>query len=195
MATSEGCTMFYHRVRLLVGSSREGKLCGSLHTGLHQFRRPQTTSMHDIDDLECHMPSKTSFPAGIPFAKHVGEKWWYTTIRLGRDSQGRLVKEKAHRLIAAARYGVPDTLFQVGLSKSQVHQALHLPKDPHHKGGCNNPLHMRWGLPAENRLDQSLRRARTCRDRVGRPKAEVDVAPTKGSPVTRRVTRSQARAN
>ena len=143
------------------------------------------------------MPSRTSFPAGAPFAKHVGEKWWYTTIRLGRDSQGRLVRELAHRLIAAARYGVPDTLFQVGLSKSQVHQALHLPKDPHNQGGCNNPLHMRWGLPALNKLDQSMRRARpsTSGIKVGRPKKALVVAPTQGRiSVSRRVTRSQARA-
>lgn len=140
------------------------------------------------------MPSRTSFPAGTPFAKHVGEKWWYTTIRLGKDSQGRMVKEKAHRLMAAARYGVPHTLFQVGLSKSQVHQALHLPKDPHNQGGCNNPLHMRWGLPAENRLDQSLRWAKPSGIKVGRPKKALVAAPTQGIPVSRRVARSQARA-
>lgn len=93
------------------------------------------------------MPSKHGFPVGSPFAKLKGNNMWYTTITLGKDKEGTVVRELAHVLITAARYGVPNTLFKEGLRRSQVHQALHLPKCPHGHGGCNNPLHLRWGLP------------------------------------------------
>ena len=188
---------------MLMGSSKEGKGSGSLRCGLDHFKRPQTSdNIHNLLDMHCHMPSKQGFPVGSPFAKVVAEKTWYTTIKLGKDEKNKVVREKAHVLITAARFGVPATLFDETLAKKDVHQALHLPKCPHRKGGCNNPLHMRWDFPKANKVDQSLRKLRSVGIRVGRPKmgrpqvpcppSEVDVPI--GIAVGKRVTRSRARS-
>ena len=144
-----------------------------------------------MEDTHCHMPSKTGFPAGSPFTKHIAPNKGYTFITLGKDKEGRAVREQAHVLITAARYGVPDSLFVKDLNHRDVHQALHQPKCPHVGGGCNNPLHMRWGLPKENKLDQSSRHTRIIGIRVAKLK---EPSPSKGLAIGSRVTRSQAKA-
>ena len=177
-------------IDMLVGSAQEGQLSSRLRSGLDQFMRPQTAwNIHNMEDTHCHMPSRQGFPVGSPYARLVGDNKWYTTIKLGKDKDGKEVREKAHVLITAARFGVPNTLFQKGLDKSEVHQALHLANCPHHHGGCNNPMHLRWGLPKENKLDQSFRRIIGVQ--VGKPKV---ASPPKGFVVGSRVTRSQAKA-
>lgn len=176
---------------VLIGSSKEGHLSSRLKEGLDQFKRPQTwVGTSNLEDKHCHMPSKHAFPFGSPFAKLQASKKWYTNITLGKDKHGKVVREKAHVLITAAMHGVPNTLFDDEVSKSKTHQALHLPKCPHVHGGCNNPLHMRWGLPRENKLDQALRRARKPRFSVGLARKP---SPCKGIQVGKRVTRAQAK--
>ena len=188
---------------MLMGSSKEGKGSGSLRCGLDHFKRPQTSdNIHNLHDIHCHMPSKHGFPSGSPFAKVVAENKWYTTIKLGKDENNEVVREKAHVLVTAARFGVPTTLYDKSLPKKDVHQALHLPKCPHRKGGCNNPLHMRWDFPKANKVDQSLRKARSGGIRVGRPRVGRPRVPSPpiggeepmGVVVGKRVTRSRAKA-
>ena len=62
------------------------------------------------------MPASTKFPKGSPFTKHetVTEtyKTWCTWVRLGKDEDGNVVREYAHVLITAARFGVPNSWLQ-----------------------------------------------------------------------------------
>ena len=144
----------------------EGCISTNFKSGFEQFLHPHTAPSAQLGaDRYCHMPAKTRFAPGSALHKDEGPVTWYTWVVLGRDSAGKMVKCRAHQLIAAAKCGVPDSLFPKNsrgrpsmLPKSQQHQALHHPSCPGCKGGCNNPLHIRWGTPEENRKDREQKR-------------------------------------
>ena len=183
---------------MLVGSSKEGIHAYQLQSGLDQFKRPQTSdSASNMQDSHCHMPSHESFHQDLPFNKSQFTTSWYTQVKLGRDKTGAIIKERAHVIIAAARFGVPNSKFRKTLPFGKVHQALHCACCPHDHGGCNNPLHIRWGKIAENLQDQLDKQTSMLQGTLARGSAsqaegdeptprhvEVVLAP-------RRVTRSQ----
>ena len=104
-----------------------------------------------------------TFQGDLHFTKHEvvseSKKTWYTWVRLGKDKHGGVVKEYAHVLIAAARFGVPNTWLDPKTKHKDKHIACHCPTCPCGRGGCCNPLHIRWGTQAANRHDQGLKRA------------------------------------
>ena len=86
-------------------------------------------------------------------------KTWYTWVRLGKDKHGKVVREYAHVLIVVARFGVPNTCLDLNTKYKDKHLACHCPTCPNGRGGCCNPLHIRWGTQASNKPDQGLKRA------------------------------------
>ena len=130
-------------------SSMEGKpLVRS--AGVAQFQQPQTSGTSDnLHDTTSHMPACRNFPRGSPFTKHetvsATSKTWYTWVRLGKNKHGKVVREYAHVLIAAARFGVPNTWLDPNIKYKDKHLACHCPTCPGGRGGCCNPLHIRWG--------------------------------------------------
>ena len=180
----------------LMECSKDGIRRHELTRGISQLMRPQTWGSSDnLTDSKCHMPACKSFSPTDTFTPLHGPTYWYTWVTLGRDKHGEVVRETAHRLIAAARFGVPHSLFDKSLPRSRVHQALHLPVCPALPGGCCNPLHLRWAYPKHNVKDQSIMRLHKQGPKVarvllvGKPKPSVMLAPC--VPVARRVTRSQ----
>ncbi len=186
---------------MLARSSLQGKL-GPRSGGLIQFMQPQTSgSRANLEDQTCHMPACGKFPKGSPFTKHETDtetnKTWYTWVRLGKDEDGNVVREHAHVLIAAARFGVPSSWLQ---QEPQVERkdkliACHCPCCPGVKGGCCNPLHIRWGTYAQNRHDQALKKEHKAKGvHVGRMREASPIkSPSVGVAFPMRVTRSQAR--
>ena len=137
------------------------------------FLYPQVTgSSHNMSCTACHMPgsegfSKKHFPNGnSPYhILHDQQKnTWYTLVNLGKDSQGKVVWEGAHAILGAARWGIPDAVFDTSLPvKDQdkyTPHALHTPCCPGAQGGCLNPLHLCWKLEEQNRKDQETKRSR-----------------------------------
>ena len=123
----------------------------------------QATTNHgtsvNIDDTTSHMPACRNFPRGSPFTKHESmsdtSKTWYTWVRLGKDKHGRVVWEHAHVLLAAARFGVPNTRLDPNIKYKDKHLAHHCPTCPCGRGGCCNPLHITWGSQqAWSRLEE-----------------------------------------
>ncbi|DBA77230.1 TPA: hypothetical protein ACH3X2_008496 [Trebouxia sp. C0005] len=142
----------------LAASCFEGKRSHLLKKPADQFKMPQVVNANIAADTECHMSASTGFTADKPFAKDVRPGTsWYTSVTLGHDSDGSVVKVRAHVLIAAARFGVPNSL---GLPAPQKQQPLHLPWCHHDNGGCLNPLHIRWGNPGENNTDHRPKQER-----------------------------------
>lgn len=132
--------------------------------GVAHFKQPQTSGSNgNMHDTSSYMPACRNFPRGSPFTKHetvsATSKTWYTWVRLGKDKDGRVVREHAHVLIAAARFGVPNTWLDPNTAFKDKHIARHCPTCPGGRGGCCNPLHIRWGTQAANKLDQGLKRA------------------------------------
>lgn len=119
------------------------------------------------------MCRQASVARGTPFNKFSYKNKWYTNVTLGRDSGNHVVTMHAHVLICAATHGVPNTVLHPPTgkkAKSKIHQALHLPPCPSVHGGCNNPLHLRWGLPVDNLHDQGFRMQGK---RKGRPRVSL----------------------
>ena len=180
---------------MLMRSCFQGRDSDLVAHGIEQFERPQTSgSARNLEDKLCHMPAKEAFEDGI-CSKHTGNRYWYTKVRLGRTKEGKIVKVCAHVLIAAARYGVPDCHFDKDIPRHKRLQALHLFDCPDKKGGCNNPLHMRWGTCKENALDRFLHSLHLRKQRAKRKKSLKE--PTRhvlAVHESTRVPRSQARA-
>ena len=186
---------------MLARCSLQGKLGprSRVARGLVHFKQSQTSGNKDnLEDQTSHMPACTSFLKGSPFTKHERVtdtyKTWYTWVRLGKDKDGDVVREHAHVLIAAARFGVPDSWLQQEpkVEKKDKLIACHCPCCPGVKGGCCNPLHIRWGTHAQNKHDQCMKKKLKVQGvHVGRvtspckPPSVVVVLPM-------RVTRSQA---
>ena len=178
----------------------EGKGSRPIPAGLDHFSRPQTEgSTKNMHDTTSHMPSKQAFPKGIPCSKHTGDSFWYTKVRLGKTKDGEVVKVCAHVLIATARYGVPDSHFDKDVPRSEVHEALHESGCSRCNGGCNNPLHIRWGFSRDNHEDRQIKKQSKKGPKAQRLQAArhgvQHASPTApAQPATTRVTRSQARA-
>lgn len=156
---------------LLQDAGKKGKADRHLeqlaeNNGYMWFMYPHVTqSCHNIHCTQCHMPGSTGF-SHFPSHKcpyhtlHDKEKHtWYTMVNLGKDSKGQVVWERAHAILAAARWGIPHAVFDTTLPDKDTPHALHHPCCPGSLGGCLNPLHIRWGLEAQNRQDQETKRS------------------------------------
>ena len=143
----------------------------SLGKGHAWFKYPQVCdNIHHIQDTSSHMPASEGFshrfsngmsPYHADHDSHKDHKTWYTWVFLGWTADGDLVQERFHVILAAARFGIPTSVLKAWkLRHSKPDMCLHLPSCPGNKGGCNNPLHLRWGNAAANRQDQVTRRSR-----------------------------------
>ena len=189
---------------VLASSSWEGKP-PLRSTGVAQFKQPQTSGSSDnLNDTTSHMPACRDFPRGSPFTKHEvvspSKKTWYTWVRLGKDKDGGVVREHAHVLIAVARFGVPNIWLDPKTKHKDKHIACHCPTCPCGRGGCCNPLHIRWGTQAANMHDQGLKRALRGKGvHVGRavklapPLMKAPTSSVATTIVPMRVTRSKAK--
>ena len=132
------------------------------------FLHPQVLGSSDnIHCTQCHMPScagfSKSFPNGnCPYhIEHDKEaKIWYTMVNLGKDKHGNVVWERAHAILAAARWGIPKAVFDKKLGDKDTPRALHTPCCPQSQGGCLNPLHIHWDLQQQNLVDQQTKKTR-----------------------------------
>ena len=189
---------------MLYEGSWQGKR--SVEKDIEQFQFPQTSgSTSNVHDMVCHMPARQVFPKGSPFTNdsmsNDKRKSCYTWVELGKDRDGKVVRQRAHVLIAAARYGVPDMLLgDCYAVNRKLTVVCHLPSCPKSKGGCCNPLHLTWGTAAQNKLDQgTLARNRLKGVQLAsrkRLKLALDQHAASSSvvqPITRRVTRAQAK--
>ena len=130
------------------------------------FLHPQVSfNQHNIHCQQCHMPGKSGFTQSFPqgncpfYIDHDPEaKTWYTMVSLGRDKHGNIVWERAHAILAAARWGIPKAVFDITLDDAHTPNALHGPCCSQCQGGCLNPLHISWGLKKRNREDQEVKR-------------------------------------
>ena len=160
---------------LLQPGGKQGLQCEELHKQASKkgksylwFCYPQVTQhSSNISCDQCHMPGRKgfehhSFPGGNNPYKILHDpirKTWYTMVNLGKDKNHKDVWEGAHCILAAARYGIPDSVTDPSLGDNLTHHALHGPCCPHCDGGCLNPLHIRWGLEAENHQDAEVKKS------------------------------------
>ena len=132
------------------------------------FAYPQVIkNCHNLHCTAWHMPARTGFrksssTGNCPYTvRHSPDKHTYhTTVNLGKDKHGNVVREGVHAILAAARWGIPDAVFDVERSNRQTTQALHLPTCPGCAGGCLNPLHIHWGVAAVRRRGQEISRGK-----------------------------------
>ena len=179
--------LHHFAMHLLQQGGREGKNLGDLPTlaakgsGYLYFMHPQVQGSPDnIHCTHCHMPSCSGFlktypdgncPYYLMHDEHA--KKFYTMVNLGKDKHGKVVWERAHAILAAARWGIPDAVFDITLDDSQTPQALHTPCCPQCQGGCLNPLHIHWGLQKQNRKDQQTKKGRQNRGKLARNRTPV----------------------
>ena len=140
------------------------------NNGYMWFMHPQVTeNSHNIHCMKCHMPGAKGFSqhdfqnSNNPYSIDHDEDshTWYTMVNLGRDSSNHVVWERAHAILAAARWGIPEPPNGIK-TRSQKQckplQALHGPCCCGFQGGCLNPLHIVWGTEKKNREDQEVKR-------------------------------------
>ena len=186
-------------VHMLSNAAKYGKPYVS--GGIEQFMYPQTFKANSVHDSTCHMAAKGRFPLGSPFQRSCSLQCrgsWYTWVFLGKSGKGVRVKLRAHVIIAAARFGVPDSMFDSECQLKELAQACHTPSRPMQKGGCCNPLHIRWDTPRSNFLDHGLKMKSKLKGvhtmNMNRARKHEAAAGSQAvSSVSRRVTRSQAK--
>lgn len=162
--------------RMLLNHIADNALVGSAKKGYHSdelaklgqghvwFMHPQVLGNdRNIHDETCHMPARQGFkhavePCPYTVDHSCTKNTWYTWVNLGKDKHGKVVKERVHAILAAARWGIPETVFDITLRDDETDQALHTAVCPGHSGGCCNPLHVTWGLNIINRQQQENKR-------------------------------------
>ena len=154
---------------VLVQSAKEGQGSQELHDlgkGHVYFMYPQVLeNARNMADTSCHMPAvhgfKRAFPgSSCPYTIDKHGSTWYTVVNLGLDKHGNEIKERIHAILAAARWGIPESVFDITLGDRDTAQALHQACCPGHKGGCLNPLHLAWNVNLINRRHQEVKRTR-----------------------------------
>lgn len=86
-------------------------------------------------------------PSASCFSHHEGEEYLYVTV--GRDENGKILKERAHRIVCAAFWGPPKI---AGMGN----HVRHLCSNPL----CLSPMHVRWGTAGDNAKDRDKKRRR-----------------------------------
>ena len=131
-------------MNLLQKGGRQGQNLGDMPAkaahgnGYLYFMHPQVQGSQDnIHCTHCHMPSCSGFLKTYPdgscpyYLMHdQQDKKFYTMVNLGRDKHGKVVWERAHAILAAARWGIPHAVFDTTLDDSHTPQALHTPCCP-----------------------------------------------------------------
>ena len=154
---------------LLKPSAKEGKGSADLKrrkSGFVWFLYPQVTgNSKNIHCTACHMPAHEGFKQAFPTDRcpynidhRPDQHCYYTRVNLGNDKHGKVVWERVHAILAAAKWGIPDAVFDPKLGDKDTPQALHTPTCPGYAGGCLNPLHIDWKVTANNRKDQETKR-------------------------------------
>jgi len=179
--------LHHFAMNLLQKGGRAGRNLGDMPakaargSGYLYFMHPQVQGSPDnIHCTHCHMPNCSGFLKTYPdgncpyYLMHDEQaKKFYTMVNLGKDKHGKVVWERAHAILAAARWGIPDAVFDITLDDSQTPQALHTPCCPQCQGGCLNPLHIQWGLQKKNRQDQETKKGRQNRGKLARNRTPV----------------------
>ena len=150
-------------------SAKQGRGSDVLHKkgqGHVHFLYPQVSGNdRNVHDEGCHMPAREGFQRACPgfncpYSVDKTKTTWYTMMKLGKDKHGSVVTERVHAILAAARWGIPDSVYDKKLGDKDTAQALHQPCCPGHSGGCCNPLHIEWNLSRINRHHQEVKK--TC---------------------------------